>query len=246
MAPCLLHQKMARIAAMPARRVFALLALALATSLLLAPVASARPATTSHATVAKKAKACKKRKHETKKHWLKRCKCAKFKGAETKAKFRKRCPGAKVPTRAPAPAPAPAPGSTPPTTGPLTGQAAIDKVTQGLTGSKLQYFTYSQTSGSSEDERYQFCTGTFSYTRNRVGLSGLAYDTNATGNWRIVSANVNADQISGSAVLHYDLTSYNSNDVDPAPPSSADVQLGFAGDKVTVNGRQYDATRPGC
>ena len=61
-----------------------------------------------------------------------------------------------------------------------------------------------------------------------------------------MSANVNADQISGTAVLHYDLTSFQSTDVDPAPPSSADVPISFAGDKVTVNGRQYDATKVAC
>jgi hypothetical protein len=229
---------------MSARRLYALLALALTASLLAAPAASASP-TRDAGITAKKAKACKKRKGETKKHWLKRCKCTKFKGTETKAKFRKRCPGAKVPTR-PVAAPAPAPTGTPPATGPLTGQAAIDKVTQGLIGTKLQYFTYSQTSGSSEDERYQFCSGTFSYTRNRVGLSGAAYDTNATANWRITSANVNADQITGSAVLHYDITGYNSNEADAPPPSSGDVPISFDGVKVNLNGRNYDPTKVAC
>jgi len=233
------------------RPLLAALLLALAASLLLAPVASASPATAGQATAAKKAKPCKKRTRETKKHWLKRCKCGKFKRGETRAKFRKRCPGAKVPSRKPSgggggtTTPAPAP-TTPPATGPLTGQAAIDKVTQGLLGTKLQYFTYSQTSGSSDDERYTFCNGTFSYVRNRTGLSGVAYGTNATGNWRITSANVNADQVSGSAVLHYDLTNYQTTDVDPPPPSSGDVQLNFNGSKVNLGGREYDAVKVAC
>jgi hypothetical protein len=231
----------------PARRaLLVVLALALATALVLAPAASASPATSHHATAAKKAKACKKRRHETKKHWLKRCKCGNFKRAETRGKFRKRCPGATVPTRKPSAPTTPAPTTPAPATGPLTGQAAIDKFTQGLIGTKLQYFTYSQTTGSSEDERYTFCNGNFSYARNRTGLSGVAYGTNATANWRIVSANVNADQITGSAVLHYDLTSFQSTDVDPAPPASGDVPISFNGIKVNFNGRDYDPTKVAC
>jgi hypothetical protein len=190
------------------------------------------------------AKACKQRKGESRKHWQKRCKCAKPKRGESRKRFKKRCPARKKPgTTAPGTT---APGTTPPATGPLTGQAAIDKFTQGLIGTQLQYFTYSQTSGSSEDERYVFCNGSFSYKRNRVGLSGAAYDTNATGNWRITSATVNADQITGSAVLHYDLTGFNSNDVDPAPPASGDVPISFNGVKVNFAGRNYDPTKVAC
>ncbi|MGZ8649855.1 MAG: hypothetical protein ACXW08_14700, partial [Solirubrobacteraceae bacterium] len=82
--------------------------------------------------------------------------------------------------------------------------------------------------------------------RNRVGLSGAAYDTNATANWRITSANVNADQITGSAVLHYDITGYNSNEADAPPPSSGDVPISFDGVKVNFNGRNYDPTKVAC
>ena len=49
-----------------------------------------------------------------------------------------------------------------------------------------------------------------------------------------MSATVNADQVSGTAVLHYDLTSFQSTDVDPAPPSSADVPMTFNGTKVNL------------
>jgi hypothetical protein len=224
---------------------------ALAGALLLAPAAPASPASAAgQATTAKKAKACKKRKGETRKHWLKRCKCGKLKRTESRAKFRKRCPGAKVPKRkAPAggqPAPAvPAPGGggapvTPP------AQSDVDKVTQALTGTRLQYFTYSQVSGASDDRRYVFCNGTFTFVRNRIAISGAAYDTNAAGAWRIVSATVNPDGLSGSAVLHYDLTSYQSTDVDPAPPSSADVPVSFNGNKVVLGGVTYDATKVTC
>jgi len=82
--------------------------------------------------------------------------------------------------------------------------------------------------------------------RHRIGISSIAYDTDATGNWRIVSANVNADQITGSAVLHYDLTSFHSSDVDPAPPASGDVPISFNGVKVNFNGRNYDPTKVAC
>jgi hypothetical protein len=232
-----------------ARRVpLAALLLALTGALLLAPAAPASPDSAQHAIAAKKVKACKKHKGETRKHWLKRCKCGKLKHGETRAKFRKRCPGAKVPKRRPpAPTPVTPPsggGGTPPPSPPA--QSDVDKVTAALTGTQLQYFSYSQTSGSSDDERYHFCSGTFTYTRNRVGLSGAAYDTNAGGTWRIVSATVNPDQVSGSAVIHYDLTSFQSNDVDPAPPSSADVPVTFNGTKANLGGREYDATKVAC
>jgi hypothetical protein len=233
-----------RLSRLPLLAVLVLLAVAV-----LAPASPASPA--RQATVAKKAKACKKRKGETRKHWLKRCKCGKFKRGETRAKFRKRCPGAKVPKRkAPRGGQTPAPALPPPTGGGAPpappAQSDVDKVTQSLTGTRLQYFTYSQVSGASDDQRYTFCGGTFTFVRNRIAISGAAYDTNAAGGWRIVSATVNPDQVSGSAVLHYDLTSYQSTDVDPAPPGSGDIPLTFNGSKVNFNGVTYDATKVAC
>ncbi|MGZ8513297.1 MAG: hypothetical protein ACXWWL_07640 [Candidatus Limnocylindria bacterium] len=50
----------------------------------------------------------------------------------------------------------------------------------------------------------------------------------------------------GLAAGAFILSSYQSNDVDPAPPSSGDVPVSFNGDKVTVNGRVYDATKITC
>jgi hypothetical protein len=224
---------------------------ALAGALLLAPAAPASPASAAgQATAAKKAKACKKRKGETRRHWLKRCKCGKFKRSESRAKFRKRCPGAKVPKRK-APAggggqttPAPPPGGGVPATPPA--QSDVDKVTAAMTNSQLQYFSYSQISGASDDERYRFCAGTFTYTRNRIAQSGAAYDSNGNGTWSITQAHVNPDGVSGTATLHYELAGYQSNDVDPAPPQSGDVQMSFNGDKVDFGGRVYDATKITC
>jgi len=46
--------------------------------------------------------------------------------------------------------------------------------------------------------------------------------------------------------MHYVLTSWQSNDVDPAPPSEGDVQLSFNGAKANFGGRTYDATRVAC
>jgi hypothetical protein len=222
--------------------------LALTGALLLAPAAPASPSAARHATAAKKVKACKKHKGETRKHWLKRCKCGKLKHGETRAKFKKRCPGAKVPKRKPAggqtPVTPPSGGGAPPVSPPA--QSDVDKVTQALIGTQLQYFTYSNTTGSSDDERYHFCSGSFTYTRNRTGISTIAYQTNAGGTWRIVSATVNPDQVSGTAVIHYDLTSFQSTDVDPAPPSSADVPVTFNGTKMNLGGREYDATKVAC
>ncbi len=61
-----------------------------------------------------------------------------------------------------------------------------------------------------------------------------------------MSATVNPDQVSGSAIMHYDLTSYQSTDVDPAPPSSGDIALNFNGNKVDFGGLSYDATKVTC
>jgi hypothetical protein len=233
------------------RRLPLLVVLALVAAALTAPTASASPASAGHATAAKKAKACKKRKGETRKHWLKRCKCGKFKRGETRGKFKKRCPGAKVPKRKPAGG-----GTTPPPMmpAPTTGggggsppaQSDVDKVTAGLTNTQLKYFSYSQTSGSSDDETYHFCNGTFDYVRHRIAISGAAYDSSAAGSWSITQATINPDGVSGTATLHYALSSYQSTDVDPAPPSSADVPISFNGSQVVVNGRTYDATKVAC
>ena len=211
---------------------------------LLAPAAPASPATAGQATTAaKKAKACKRKKGESKKRWLKRCKCKSFKAGETRKRFKKRCPGAKVPRRKASPAP-PATPAPAPTTPPAASD--VDKVTVALTGTQLQYFTYSTSSGASDNERYRFCAGTFEYTRNRVALSGLAYDSSGAGAWRITQATVNPDGVSGTAVLHYDLTSLQWNDVDPAPAQSGDVPMSFNGSKVDLGGRVYDATKITC
>jgi hypothetical protein len=227
---------------------FLLVAL-LATALLVPASATAQPAATAgtHATAAK-TKACKRKKGESKKKWLKRCKCKAFKKGETRKKFKKRCPGAKVPKRKPStgggtPPPAtggPAPGGTPP------AQSDVDKVTTALTGTQLQYFTYSNSTGASDNERYRFCSGTFDYTRNRIALSGIAYDSSGAGTWQVTAAQVNPDGVSGTATLHYVLTQLSWNDVDPAPPSSGDVQMAFNGAKVDLGGRVYDATKIQC
>ena len=74
---------------------------ALLAAALLAPAgagAVAQPASGPQATASAK-KACKRKQGESKKRWLKRCKCKAFKKGETRKKFKKRCPGAKVPKR---------------------------------------------------------------------------------------------------------------------------------------------------
>jgi hypothetical protein len=237
---------------MHSRLPLAAVLLALTGALLLAPAASASPASApGHATIAKKAKACKKRKGERRKHWLKRCKCGKLKRGETRGKFKKRCPGAKFP-KPPAPTGdggnnAPTPPSTgggAPTAPPA--QSDVQKVTAALTATQLQYFSYSQTSGASDNERYRFCNGTFEYVRNRIAISGIAYDSNGAGSWNITQAAINPDGVSGTATLHYVLSNYQSTDVDPAPPSSGDVSVSFNGDKVNLGGRVYDATKITC
>ena len=223
------------------------LLVALVAALLIAPTAAAAPADpgTSATTAAKKA--CKRKKGESKKRWLKRCKCTQYKRGETRKKFKKRCPGAKVPKRkAPSgggqtPAPtAPGPGPTTPV------QSDVDKVTAALLGTQLQYFTYSNTSGASDNERYKFCSGTFTYVRNRIAISGIAYDSSGAGTWRITQAQLNPDGVSGTATLHYDLTSLQWGDVDPAPPAAGDVPMSFNGSKVDFGGRVYDATKVAC
>ena len=124
------------------------LLVALVAALLIAPTAAAAPADPGPSATTAAKKACKRKKGESKKRWLKRCKCTKYKRGETRKKFKKRCPGAKVPKRkapsgggqAPA-APRPAPAR------PAPGQSDVDKVTAALLGTQLQYFTYSNTLG---------------------------------------------------------------------------------------------------
>jgi hypothetical protein len=218
----------------------------LATALLAPASASAQPASGGTQATAAAKKACKRKKGESKKKWLKRCKCKAFKKGETRKKFKKRCPGAKVPKRTP---PSTGGGGTPPPSGAPPAppaQSDVDKVTAALTGTQLQYFSYSNSSGASDNERYRFCSGTFEYIRNRIALSGVAYDSNGAGTWQITAAQVNPDGVSGTATLHYVLSSYQSTDVDPPPPSSGDVQLSFNGSKVDFGGRVYDATKIQC
>jgi len=228
---------------------------------LLAPAAPAVPTSSPAAGhVTKKVKACKRKKGETKKHWLKRCKCAKFKRGESRRNFKKRCPGAKVPRRntpstgggttTPAPALGPVPGPASPaplqTVPTPPGQSDVDKVTRALTGTQLGYFSSSSTSGASEDERYRFCSGSFQYTHRRVEISGLAYDSHGAGSWQITQAVVYPDGVSGAARLHYVLASYESNDPDGTPPNQGDIELTFNGSKVNLGGRTYDVTRIQC
>jgi hypothetical protein len=221
----------------------------LVAALLLAPTAAAAPADPGTPAATAAQKACKRKKGESKKRWLKRCKCTKYKRGETRKKFKKRCPGAKVPKRK---APGGGGGGTappvpaPPAGAPAPAQSDVDKVTAALVGTQLQYFTYSNTSGASDNERYKFCSGTFSYVRNRIAISGIAYDSSGAGTWRITQAAVNPDGVSGTATLHYDLTSLQWGDVDPAPAQSGDVPMTFNGSKVDFGGRVYDATKVAC
>ena len=215
---------------------------------LLAPTASASPAgAPTHATsAAKKVKPCKRKQGESKKRWLKRCKCKAFKKGETRKKFKKRCPGAKVPKRKQSSGGGESQPGTPAPPAGAPGQSDIEKVTAALNSTQLQYFSYSNSTGASDNERYRFCGSNFDYTRNRIAISGVAYDSSGTGTWQITAAQVNPDQVSGTATLHYVLSSYQSTDVDPPPPSSGDVQMSFNGSKVDFGGRVYDATKIQC
>jgi hypothetical protein len=164
--------------------------LALLAFALLAPSASASPAAapTNATSAAKKAKKCKRRFGESRKHWLKRCKCKAFKKGETRKKFKKRCPGAKVPKRKqapgggggshPDPAPAnPAPGAAPPATGPLTGQAAIDYVNAAVKGMRISRQSCSGTGCErSLTEFVDFCSDGASFngrTTNDNSIGGV-------------------------------------------------------------------------
>ena len=62
----------------------------------------------------------------------------------------------------------------------------------------------------------------------------------------IAMLDLNPDGVSGTATLHYELTSLQWGDVDPAPPSSGDVPMSFNGSKVDFGGRVYDATKVAC
>jgi hypothetical protein len=219
----------------------------LAAALVAPAAASAQPAAARHASAAK-VKPCKRKKGETKKHWLKRCKCKAFKGSESRKHFKKRCPGAKVPKRKPAATPAPP--TTPPATGaPMpapAGPSDIDKVTAALSGKSVQYGHYSSASGSSDFEEFRFCGATFTYSRKHTGVSGYEYNSSGNGVWQITQAHINPDGSSGTATIHYRYDSYTSDDVDPAPAQEGDVPVGFAGSKVQIGSRVYDVVPITC
>jgi hypothetical protein len=217
----------------------------LAAALLAPATASARPAAGPPAVAAKKAKPCKKRKGETRKHWLKRCKCKAFKRGETRKQFKRRCPGAKVPKRT-AQSPGNTPPSTSPTPGPAPGPSDVDKVTAALNGKSVQYGHYSSASGSSDFEEFRFCGSRFTYSRKHTGVSGYEYNSSGNGSWQITQAHINPDGSSGTATIHYRYDTYTSDDVDPQPAQEGDVPIGFAGSKLQIGSRVYDVVPITC
>jgi hypothetical protein len=215
---------------------------------LLAPTASASPAAApTHATSAStKAKKCKRRFGESKKHWLKRCKCKAFKKGETRKKFKKRCPGAKVPKRKPAPpgggskpdpAPAnPAPGAAPPASGPLTGQAAIDYVNAAVKGMRISRQSCSGTGCErSLTEFVDFCSDGASFngrTTNDNAIGGV-YESVYSGTFKVLEAQVNAERTGAQARVNLTVMQASGNDT---PPQSGDRLMTLAGSNLVYMG----------
>jgi hypothetical protein len=240
-----------------ARRLPLVAVLALTSALLLAPAAPAAPASApAQATVAKK-KACKKRKGETRKHWLKRCRCTKFKAGETRSKFRKRCPGAKVPKRkAAAPVtPPPAGGGAPPATPPagqqaLTGQPAIDYVATAMKGMRISRVscTPASTGGcsSSITENVDFCQdgATFQGRKTNESLSGVVYEVNFAGTYRVLEAGVNAERTGAQAKVESTITQATGND-DP-PPSGQGILTFVGANQVFLGTTEYTRGQGAC
>lgn len=185
-------------ASLARRGPLAALALVIA-GLLLIPSAPAQPA--SPAAPAAKVKPCKRKKGETKKRWLKRCKCTKFKRGETRAKFRKRCPGARVPRRpstgggqAPAATPVPAPAPAP-ILEPVRNDAGFAEVL----GRSDFLRTYNPSASATHSEYYNFC-------RTRLEphhYEGIAYIYESRGPWRVLEGYVNGDGSKGHGVIEF-------------------------------------------
>jgi hypothetical protein len=220
---------------------------------LLAPTASASPASgpTHATTAAKKVKACKRKKHESKKHWLKRCKCKAFKKGESRKTFKKRCPGAKVPKRKPAPTGGgthpPASGPAPPATGPLTGQAAIDYVNNAIKGMKISRQSCSGTSCErSLTEFVDFCQdgGTFNGRTTSDNSIGGVYESVYTGTFKVREAQVNADRTGAQARVNLTITQASGND---NPPQSGDRLMTLVGSNLVYMGEtEYTRGQAGC
>jgi hypothetical protein len=234
---------------LPLLAVVSLLGLAL-----LAPAASASPASAGHATTtAKKAKPCKRKKGETKKHWLKRCKCKAFKKGETRKHFKQRCPGAKVPKRkAPSgggqtpPAGPPVP-ATPPGPAALTGQAAIDYVNAAMKGMRISRTQCSGTScDSSVTEYVDFCQdgATFQGRRTTQGLSGAVYEVNFAGTYKVLEAGVNAERSGAQARVNSQITQSSGND-DP-PPSGEGIVTFVGANQVYLGQTEYTRGQGQC
>ena len=232
-----------------------LAALAVLAAALLAPAAPASPASAGagHATAAKKVKACKRKKGESKKHWLKRCKCGKLKRGETRARFKQRCPGAKVPQRrtpsggtgGPAPGPVPAPPA--PAPAPLTGQAAIDYVNAAMKGMRISRTQCSGTNcASSVTEYVDFCQdgATFQGRRTTEGLSGAVYEVNFAGTYKVLEAGVNAERTGAQARVNSQITQASGND---SPPPSGEGIVTFVGaNQVFLGQTEYTRGQGQC
>jgi len=221
--------------------------------LLLVPTASAAPA--SPAAPLAKVKPCKRKKGETKRHWLKRCKCTKFKRGETRAKFKKRCPGAKVPRRTPSSGPGgtTTPGTTTPggTTTPagpqpLTGHAAIDYVHNAMKGMRISRVSCTPSSSggcsSSVTEHIDFCQdgAGFQGRKTTEGLSGYVYEVNFAGNYQILEAQVNAERTLAEARVNVQVTQASGTD---DPPQSREYIVTFVGSNQVYLDRQTEYTR---
>jgi len=185
-----------------ARRPFVVVLL-IATGLLLPSSAPARPdATASAGPAATAAKACKRKRGETRKHWLKRCKCNRFKARETRRQFRKRCPGAKVPKRKPAPAPVggPVPGPTPPPPPPpIIEPVRNDAGFADIMGRSDFLRTYKPSASATHSEYYNFCA-----TRIEPHhYEGIAYIYEARGPWRVIEGYVNGDGSKGYGQIEF-------------------------------------------
>ena len=226
---------------------------------LLAPTASASPAgAPTHATAAaKKVKACKRKKGESKKRWLKRCKCKAFKKGETRKKFKKRCPGAKVPKRKAPSGGGTTPGTTgpagdrrpgtPPAAGPLTGQQAIDYVNNAIKGMRISRQSCSGTSCErSLTEFVDFCSdgGSFNGRTTNDNSIGGVYESVYSGTFKVLEAQVNAERTAAQARVNLTVTQASGND---DPPQSGDRLMTLVGsNQVYMGETEYTRGQAQC
>lgn len=112
--------------------------------------------------------------------------------------------------------------------------AATDPVaaaTRFLSGKRLFYFSYSNNTGASTQEAFDFCVNhTLFFKGDYVGGSGFAWQNSFDGTWNVTSATGTSASVAMTA------QNWQSGYGEPAPPPSFTVQMALTGPNTVVSG----------